>query len=101
MRITISDVNDNDPRFSRAVYTFSVPENDGNRVVDTVTATDADVGSVLTYRLEYQNDFFSIDPSSGTIRTIRPLDYETQTQHRFTVEVCLLVIDLLLLSLGS
>lgn len=87
VQITVSDVNDNDPQFSQDVYTFSVPENEGNFVVGPVSATDADRGSTLEYRLEYPSTFFSLDANTGTLRTIRPLDYETTKQHNFTVEV--------------
>lgn len=57
VRVTVSDVNDNDPKFGKDVYEFSVPENSANHVVGTVTATDADNvdSDSLRYRLEYNS----------------------------------------------
>lgn len=64
-----------------------MPENERNFVVGSVSATDADSSSTLSYNLEYPSSLFSVDSNTGTIRTITPLDYETSTQHTFTVEV--------------
>jgi len=84
--ISISDVNDNDPQFASPVYEFTAPENEGGYVVGSVSADDADTISSLLYKFEYPNSYFSID-SNGVIRTTRALDYETQPQHNFSVEV--------------
>ena len=66
-----------------------MPENEGSYVVGSVTATDQDSSSAnsLTYRLEYSSIYFTIDSTTGVIRTLRPLDYESVKQYNFTVEV--------------
>lgn len=52
--VTVSDINDNDPKFGEDVYRFQVPENSADHLVGTVTATDADsTDNTLTYSLEY------------------------------------------------
>lgn len=89
VRITVTDVNDNNPAFSKDTYEFTVPENEGSFVVGSVSATDLDSTSrgTLRYSLEYANSYFRLDPNTGVISTIKPLDYETKKQHNFTVEV--------------
>ena len=45
-------------------------------VVGKVKATDPDMGDVLTYKLLYPNDFFSIDPNTGVISLTQKIDYQ-------------------------
>ncbi|XP_062617608.1 cadherin-99C-like [Saccostrea cucullata] len=87
LTIIIQDVNDNNPIFTPASYTFSVLEGRSNEDVGTVTATDADQGA--NANINYQispfsstgsSSLFTILPS-GLIRTTTPLDYETRTSH--------------------
>ena len=78
----VSDVNDNQPIFSKAKYIAKVPEDTSiGTVVTTVSATDADVA--LNGQIEYQRiadsysgRFFSIDTKTGAITLIRALDYD-------------------------
>ncbi len=43
--ITLTDVNDNEPRFSQFQYTVSIPENaEINTLLTRVSATDEDLG---------------------------------------------------------
>jgi len=56
VRVTVADVNDNNPSFSRNIYTFEVPENEADHLVGTVSATDADGDAVIIkYSFEYPN----------------------------------------------
>ena len=59
----------------------------GTNVGAPVTATDADLGDTLTYSLDSGTDAgsFSINSSSGQIRTAVVLDYETKNSYTVTV----------------
>lgn len=89
--IDVLDVNDEAPYFSPLMYYPEVPENkpSGTTVVN-VTAIDPDSdGSGLMYKITKGNDdnLFSIDPRTGVIKTLRPLDRESQAEHTLTVVV--------------
>ena len=53
---------------------------------EPITATDPDEGDILTYSLTGADaSKFSIDPSSGQLRTKLGLDYESSATHSVTV----------------
>ncbi len=59
----------------------------GVNIGDPVTATDPD-GDPLTYSLSGTDaEFFTIDVSSGQLRSNSPLDYEAQAAYSITVSV--------------
>lgn len=69
-RVTVNvlDSNDNDPRFIRQSYEFSVEENlRRGAVVGIIQAKDADldVNSAIRYSLIPSNTSFQINPVSG------------------------------------
>ncbi|KAG5830383.1 hypothetical protein ANANG_G00310000 [Anguilla anguilla] len=81
------------PQFQLPSYQVSVPENEpaGTRVI-TLKAIDSDDGEFG--RLEYvmealfdsrSNDYFQIDPQTGGITTLQPLDRELKDTHVFKV----------------
>uniref|UniRef100_G3Q5I8 Cadherin EGF LAG seven-pass G-type receptor 1a n=1 Tax=Gasterosteus aculeatus aculeatus TaxID=481459 RepID=G3Q5I8_GASAC len=83
------------PQFQLPNYQVSVPENEppGTRVI-TLKATDPDdgEGGRLEYSMEAlfdvrSNDFFNIDPQSGSITTVQSLDREVKDTHVFKVTV--------------
>ncbi|KAK8742193.1 hypothetical protein OTU49_002167, partial [Cherax quadricarinatus] len=87
VEITVVDVNDNAPVFSEASYRASVPEDAsvGASIIQ-IKASDADAG--LNGRVVYSfvggndgNGAFSLDPTSGVVRTARVLDRETVEQY--------------------
>ncbi|XP_064190212.1 cadherin-10-like [Anguilla rostrata] len=76
--IKIHDINDNEPKFSKEVYTASVPEmvEVGTNVAQ-VTATDADDPTYgnsarLVYSILQGQPYFSVEPDTGVIRTALP-----------------------------
>uniref|UniRef100_A0A8C5B087 Cadherin EGF LAG seven-pass G-type receptor 1a n=1 Tax=Gadus morhua TaxID=8049 RepID=A0A8C5B087_GADMO len=83
----------NAPTFKMPNYQLSLAENqEAGTSVITPRATDPDEGEAG--RLEYvmesmfdsrSNDQFTIDPRSGTISTLRPLDREVKDTHVFKV----------------
>lgn len=93
VRINVTDVNDNAPRFSAASYgVFHVAENlPPNTLVGQVSATDADAGANAQLRFELVNGPdsgpFAINSTTGEIRLSLPLDYEFRQAFRFQVKV--------------
>ncbi|CAL8277865.1 unnamed protein product [Lota lota] len=85
--IRVQDINDNPPVFDDGPYSATVPEmaNIGTSIIQ-VTATDADDPTYgnsarLVYTLVQGQQYFSVDPQTGTLRTAVPdLDRESQDQ---------------------
>ncbi len=78
----------NAPDFGEPILTRSVFENTpaDEDVGEPFVAEDAD-GDEVTYSLEGQDkDNFTIDPSTGQIKTRAALDYEMQTTHSVRVK---------------
>ncbi|TRY59248.1 hypothetical protein DNTS_026386 [Danionella cerebrum] len=81
------------PQFQLPNYQVSVPENEpaGTRVI-ILKATDSDPGEAgkIEYGMEAlfdsrSNDFFRIDPQTGSITTVQSLDREVKDTHVFKV----------------
>ena len=89
--ITLTDINDNNPMFNQSAYTAIVLESIGiNDTVATVLATDRDAGDnmIVRYSLRTQEHLFSIDPITGVVFSISPLNYDLPDLHRnLSVEV--------------
>ena len=88
--VKIDDSNDEEPIVQPIGLAVSVAEDIAvGSYITRVFAVDDDANSVLTYRI-IDNDaraFFAIDPRHGVITLKKPLDYETNTNHNFIVEV--------------
>ena len=86
--VTVLDVNDNAPVFGMEEYTFSVPENELiGYFVGIISATDKDLGlnALVSYAL-LNSANFSVNSSTGEIRTTSVFDYEVQqTVYNFAV----------------
>lgn len=103
LTITISDQNDNTPRFQEGVYITSAKENiPESTTIFTVSATDADSGDngKVVYVLAGGNvnniqDTFSVDSNSGEIKTRVTLDRETQDSYNLIIEAHDLVSKIL------
>ncbi|XP_028986552.1 uncharacterized protein LOC114843888 isoform X2 [Betta splendens] len=86
--IRVQDINDNPPVFEDGPYSATVPEmaNIGTSIIQ-VTATDADDptygnSAKLVYTLVQGQQYFSVDPQTGILRTAIPdMDRETQDQY--------------------
>uniref|UniRef100_A0A3Q2PFG7 Cadherin-24-like n=1 Tax=Fundulus heteroclitus TaxID=8078 RepID=A0A3Q2PFG7_FUNHE len=86
--IRVQDINDNPPVFPNEPYVAMVPEmaNIGTSVIQ-VTAIDADDPTYgnsarLVYGILQGQDFFSVDPQTGILRTAVPdMDRETQDEY--------------------
>lgn len=89
VRIIVEDVNDNAPEFSLKEYNIRIREDiPVHTVVAITTATDLDsgMGGEILYSLSDDIDHsFKIDKYTGTIRTIKALDFEERQIHSLTV----------------
>ncbi|KAM4552169.1 uncharacterized protein cdh24b [Odontesthes bonariensis] len=88
--IRVQDINDNPPLFEEGPYSATVPEmaNIGTSIIQ-VTATDADDptygnSAKLVYTLVQGQQYFSVDPQTGVLRTAVP-DMDRETQDQFLV----------------
>ncbi|XP_064481963.1 cadherin-related tumor suppressor-like [Ornithodoros turicata] len=110
--VTVSDVNDNSPRFDRARYVTSVPENQPpNYPVVQIAATDADTGNNGLVKYSMKGDHegrFAVDSWTGAIVSKTVLDREERarydvilvaedcgltTRHSTSAEVTIIVED--------
>ncbi|XP_027519706.1 neural-cadherin-like isoform X3 [Corapipo altera] len=81
VRVSISDVNDNEPVFAQSVYEVNVDEDqDVGSTIVTVSANDEDEGTnaKLRYQITAGNmgGVLDVDPETGAIFIAQPLDYE-------------------------
>ena len=93
--INVGDLNEapsnNAPMFTEgATTTRSIAENTAKdtNIGTAVTATDADPGSTLSYQLSGTDGAaFSIDESTGQLKTDAALNYETKDAYSVTITV--------------
>ncbi|NXD59868.1 PCDGF protein, partial [Corvus moneduloides] len=93
IRINVTDLNDNQPVFSKSVYEARVAENlPVGSLVLRVWATDADMGSNGRVSYSFGNVpddvplFFVVDSESGEIRIAGLLDFEEKNKYSFGME---------------
>nr|KAF6346486.1 FAT atypical cadherin 4 [Pipistrellus kuhlii] len=90
INITVSDVNDHSPKFSRPVYSFDIPEDTTpGSLVAAILATDDDSGvnGEITYSVNEDDEdgIFFLNPVTGVFNLTRILDYEAQQYYILTV----------------
>ncbi|XP_036985754.2 protocadherin Fat 4 isoform X1 [Artibeus jamaicensis] len=90
INITVSDVNDHSPKFSRPVYSFDIPEDTTpGSLVAAILATDDDSGvnGEITYSVNEDDEdgLFFLNPVTGVFNLTRTLDYEAQQYYVLTV----------------
>ncbi|XP_040023569.1 cadherin-7 [Gasterosteus aculeatus] len=107
--VTLTDVNDNPPRFTHKNYLHAVPESlPVQSVVARIKAADADIGSnaEMDYRIMDGDGpgVFNIttDESTqdGVIVLLKPLDFETKSTFSLRIEATNRNIDSDFLSAG-
>ncbi|NWS66392.1 CADH9 protein, partial [Crotophaga sulcirostris] len=91
--IKIHDINDNEPKFSKDMYTASIPEMSGvGTSVIQVTATDADDANYgnsakVVYSILQGQPYFSVDPETGIIKTALPeMSRENREQYQVVIQ---------------
>lgn len=88
VHVRILDTNDLNPFFDNLDYRTTVPEDYPlHKNILRVTATDPDVGvnGDIYYSLKEPSLQFAVHPTRGFITLTRPLDYQKQPMHKFTV----------------
>ena len=86
--ITILDVNDNAPKFEKALASFKISENALNGTnVFRANATDADLGenARITYSLVTETRDFRVDPFTGVLSVYGKLDRERQEVYELKI----------------
>ncbi|XP_064426902.1 cadherin-24 isoform X3 [Mirounga angustirostris] len=100
--VTLSDVNDNPPKFPQSLYQFSVVETAGpGTLVGRLRAQDPDLGdnALMAYSIldGEGSEAFSISTDSqgrdGLLAVRKPLDFETRRSYSFRVEATNTLID--------
>jgi len=92
LRVMITDVNDNSPRFEKSVYEADLPENSSpGAPILQLKATDADVGVngqieyVFGAATESVRRLLRLDESTGWLSVLHRIDREEVSQLRFSV----------------
>ncbi|KAM6117971.1 cadherin-8 [Pterocles gutturalis] len=100
--ITLTDVNDNPPKFAQSLYHFSVMEDVAlGEPIGRVKANDLDIGENAKSSYEIIEgdgmDIFEITTDAqtqdGIIRVRKPLDFETKKSYTLKVEAANVHID--------
>uniref|UniRef100_A0A672FSM3 Cadherin 7 n=1 Tax=Salarias fasciatus TaxID=181472 RepID=A0A672FSM3_SALFA len=107
--VTLTDVNDNPPRFPRKSYQFSVPESVlPSAVVAKIRAVDLDIGqnAEMDYRILDGDGLgtFRIltnpDTQEGLVTLYKMLDYEIKSSYTLRIEASNRYVDTRFLSSG-
>ncbi|KAJ8397721.1 hypothetical protein AAFF_G00434100 [Aldrovandia affinis] len=92
LRVMITDVNDNSPRFEKSIYEADLPENSSpGAPILQLKAGDSDVGVngqieyVFGAATESVRRLLRLDESSGWLSVLHRIDREEVSQLRFTV----------------
>ncbi|XP_069510304.1 protocadherin alpha-5-like isoform X10 [Ambystoma mexicanum] len=82
IKVQVSDINDNSPKFTQPAYTMYVTENNvPGTHVSTISATDLDTkeNGYLTYSISANttlDGFISINSENGKLYALKSFDYE-------------------------
>nr|XP_047903644.1 cadherin-12 isoform X2 [Anser cygnoides] len=102
VNITLTDVNDNPPRFPKSIFHLKVPESSHvGSAIGRIRAVDPDFGK--NAEIEYNivpgdgGNLFDIttdeNTQEGVIKLKKPLDFETKKAYTFKVEASNLHLD--------
>ncbi|KHJ90244.1 cadherin domain protein, partial [Oesophagostomum dentatum] len=87
--VVVEDKNDNSPVFDKVIYAAEILENSDAQQLVCVSAFDSDLGknAKISYSIASGNlaEAFTIDSSTGCIKTMRSLDREETSNYRLAV----------------
>ncbi|KAM9622277.1 protocadherin Fat 1 [Trichechus inunguis] len=90
VEVKVLDANDNTPVCEKTVYSDTIPEDVlPGKLIMQVSATDADIRSnaEITYTLFGPGaEKFKLNPDTGELKTLAPLDRETQAVYNLLVK---------------
>ncbi|XP_027246969.1 protocadherin Fat 1 isoform X3 [Cricetulus griseus] len=90
VEVKVLDANDNSPVCEKTLYSDTIPEDAlPGKLVMQVSATDADIRSnaEITYTLFGSGaEKFKLNPDTGELRTLAPLDREEQAVYNLLVK---------------
>lgn len=90
LTLVVTGENRHSPTFAAVSYQVRVPENEPvNTTILTVSATDGDDGpnGLVRYRISSENERkeFSVNPITGAVTILEPLDYDTVQEYRLNI----------------
>ena len=91
VRINITDVNDNAPKFAQEGAQVVVTVREDHEVTSpiyraTATDSDSDANGDVTYSIKFNSgSLFQIDPTTGVVTLTSSLDYETSSGYTITI----------------
>ena len=90
LTLVITGENRHSPSFAATSYQVRVPENEPvNTTILTVSATDGDDGpnGLVRYKISSENERkeFSVNPITGAVTILEPLDYDTIQEYRLNI----------------
>ncbi|XP_072923115.1 uncharacterized protein [Hemitrygon akajei] len=94
LTISVLDSNDNAPVFENDIYTANLEENaPAGTLVIRIRAVDLDQGTNAEFKYSFSNlvpenvqELFSLDPETGEIKVLKPLDYENEKSYELDVQ---------------
>ncbi|VDK67837.1 unnamed protein product [Anisakis simplex] len=96
--VNSSEIVDLPPRFEAHDYNFAIYENAEPQTITVLHAFHplADDDHPIVYdilddpvNLNLKSEYFSVDSSTGELRSLQPFDYEQKQFYRFEVSACL------------
>lgn len=102
VNITLTDVNDNRPKFNQSIYQFSSLESKpAGTIVGRINATDRDIGpnALMKYTIVSGDgiEVFEVtvdqDTQEGIISVVKPLDFEMKNFYSLEVQVQNVQVD--------
>ncbi|XP_048459747.1 cadherin-related family member 2 [Rhincodon typus] len=107
LEIVLEDINDNHPVMSRESYTAFITENQGNDLNIKIEAFDNDEVNTNNSEIRYtivagdDEQNFTIDPISGVLRSIGPIDREAMKSSDGKINLIVKAYDLGVPSLST
>ena len=88
VHIAVVDIDDEPLKFTQSIYNITLNETTTESMQQLVTLScfDPDTNTFVVYNKRFLHQPFNIDPSSGTVTAIQPLDYEQQRFYSLTFD---------------